>query len=43
MDHHDQPQEEYNPSRDYGRVMNWFKWGGGIFIISALALRYLIG
>jgi hypothetical protein len=37
------PTEEYNPARDYTRVMNWFKWGGGICIALTILLTLLIG
>jgi len=40
---HTAPAEEYNPERDYHRVMNWIKYGVGICIITILALRFAIG
>ena len=40
---HAAPAEEYNPARDYARIMAWVKYGAIIFAVSTLALRFLIG
>lgn len=42
MAHHETKSEEYNPARDYSRVMNWFKWGAIVFIVVTIMLRYLL-
>ena len=39
---HESNSEEYNPARDYSRVMNWFKWGAVIFILGAILLRIIL-
>ncbi len=43
MSNHETKTEEYNPARDYSKVMNWFKWGAVIVIALTLFLRFLIG
>lgn len=43
MSHHETKSEEYSPSRDYARVMNWFKWGALICIVLTVLLTLLIG
>ena len=40
---HDSKPAEYNPARDYVRAMDWFKWGGIIFLGLTALLYVLIG
>lgn len=43
MSHHEHPTEEYNPARDYARIMHWLKYGVAIFAAGTLILRLIIG
>ncbi|HRJ13033.1 MAG TPA: hypothetical protein PKW15_07315 [Alphaproteobacteria bacterium] len=43
MAYHETQSEEYNPARDYTRVMNWFKWGAVVCIVLTVLLTLLIG